>query len=307
MDVQEILSQLERNESPLPRLALEEAVAHRGEITPLLLGVLEEVARDPARFAADDDRLIHVFAMYLLAQFRESRAYPLLVQIFSAPGEVPYDLAGDVVTEDLASILASVSDGDPSGMMALIENEHADEFVRSAGLDGLLTLVACGKQSRDEVMAYMGRLFHTLERTPSYVWDGLAIACSDLCPSEVERDLREAWEDGLIDPFSISSEEISQAIAMGRDAAMKELPLRHRLITNVVEDLEWWECFRDDGVELEDDEEDPSKYEGSFLPLLPDADFPMPFRRTQPKVGRNEPCPCGSGKKFKKCCGRQPS
>jgi len=27
------------------------------------------------------------------------------------------------------------------------------------------------------------------------------------------------------------------------------------------------------------------------------------MRRTQPKVGRNEPCPCGSGKKYKKCCG----
>jgi preprotein translocase subunit SecA len=26
--------------------------------------------------------------------------------------------------------------------------------------------------------------------------------------------------------------------------------------------------------------------------------------RTGPKVGRNEPCPCGSGKKFKNCCGR---
>jgi SEC-C motif-containing protein len=26
-------------------------------------------------------------------------------------------------------------------------------------------------------------------------------------------------------------------------------------------------------------------------------------RREQPKVGRNDPCPCGSGKKFKKCCG----
>jgi len=24
--------------------------------------------------------------------------------------------------------------------------------------------------------------------------------------------------------------------------------------------------------------------------------------RKPPKVGRNEPCPCGSGKKFKKCC-----
>jgi hypothetical protein len=29
-----------------------------------------------------------------------------------------------------------------------------------------------------------------------------------------------------------------------------------------------------------------------------------PFKRDQPKVGRNDPCPCGSGKKYKKCCGR---
>ena len=27
------------------------------------------------------------------------------------------------------------------------------------------------------------------------------------------------------------------------------------------------------------------------------------FRRTEPKIGRNDPCSCGSGKKFKKCCG----
>jgi curved DNA-binding protein CbpA len=30
----------------------------------------------------------------------------------------------------------------------------------------------------------------------------------------------------------------------------------------------------------------------------------QPVHRTQPKVGRNDPCPCGSGKKYKKCCGR---
>ena len=28
------------------------------------------------------------------------------------------------------------------------------------------------------------------------------------------------------------------------------------------------------------------------------------YRREGPKVGRNDPCPCGSGKKYKKCCGR---
>jgi len=30
----------------------------------------------------------------------------------------------------------------------------------------------------------------------------------------------------------------------------------------------------------------------------------MPYKRQVPKVGRNDPCPCGSGKKYKKCCGK---
>ncbi|MEM0953543.1 MAG: preprotein translocase subunit SecA [Pseudomonadota bacterium] len=34
------------------------------------------------------------------------------------------------------------------------------------------------------------------------------------------------------------------------------------------------------------------------------ADAAQPFVREQPKVGRNEPCPCGSGKKHKQCCGQ---
>jgi uncharacterized protein YecA (UPF0149 family) len=37
----------------------------------------------------------------------------------------------------------------------------------------------------------------------------------------------------------------------------------------------------------------------------PDCDHtaPEPFKRAEPKVGRNDPCHCGSGKKFKKCHG----
>lgn len=30
---------------------------------------------------------------------------------------------------------------------------------------------------------------------------------------------------------------------------------------------------------------------------------PAPIKRETPKLGRNDPCPCGSGKKFKQCCG----
>ena len=36
------------------------------------------------------------------------------------------------------------------------------------------------------------------------------------------------------------------------------------------------------------------------------AEFPKPSQivRETPKTGRNDPCPCGSGKKYKKCCGK---
>src|SRR6266481_2930403 len=153
MEVQEILSHLERNEGHFARSAVREAVAHRDQIIPPLLEVLESAARDPQSFARDPNGMMHLYAMYLLAQFRETRAYPLLVQMFSAPGELPFDLAGDTVTEGLDSILASVSDGDMTGMASLVENERANEYVRSAALKGLVTLVACGKRSRDEVVA----------------------------------------------------------------------------------------------------------------------------------------------------------
>ncbi len=40
--------------------------------------------------------------------------------------------------------------------------------------------------------------------------------------------------------------------------------------------------------------------------LYRDAETPEieTARRAQPKIGRNEPCPCGSGRKYKKCCGK---
>jgi len=37
-------------------------------------------------------------------------------------------------------------------------------------------------------------------------------------------------------------------------------------------------------------------FDGKLVPV-------EPYKRTGPKVGRNDACPCGSGKKFKKCCG----
>ena len=43
--------------------------------------------------------------------------------------------------------------------------------------------------------------------------------------------------------------------------------------------------------------------EGQWFYVNGDIKGDSPPVKKPPKVGRNEPCPCGSGKKFKKCCG----
>jgi hypothetical protein len=40
----------------------------------------------------------------------------------------------------------------------------------------------------------------------------------------------------------------------------------------------------------------------AWVEVKMDGDKPKPVTR-QPTAGRNDPCPCGSGKKFKRCCG----
>ena len=64
----------------------------------------------------------------------EPRAYPLLTQFFSIPGDIVDDVTGEVVTSDLCRILASVSGGDSRLMMAVAENESANNYVRDAAL-----------------------------------------------------------------------------------------------------------------------------------------------------------------------------
>ena len=58
-----------------------------------------------------------------------------------------------------------------------------------------------------------------------------------------------------------------------------------------------------DWVEKDCTEEKLSSIVNDFYGLF-DKSIEVFHRRIQGKIGRNEPCPCGSGKKWKKCCGR---
>jgi hypothetical protein len=243
MTIPEIIKELEPYTGRFPMKAMRAAIEQREAITPELLKVLEACAEDPVAIAGREDYMLHVFGLFLLAQFREKRAYPLAVKIFSAPGEVPFDLYGDTVTEGLAQIFGSIYDGDPKPLETLIEREDVNEYVRDAAIEAFLVLEHTGQMPREQVVGYFQRLFGgRLQRTHSQAWNALASAVGDLPAPELLEDVRRAYEDGLVDSGFASLDGIERDLRF-RPQGCRE---RHHVITDAIKELQWWASFHPD-------------------------------------------------------------
>lgn len=282
MQLQAILSKLKRYDGKFQRKAVQAAIANREQITPELLAILEYATANAEVLLDRPNYMGHLYAMFLLAQFREERTYPLLVDFCSIDSETIDSLLGDTITEGLSRILASVSGGDPGPMKSLVENESVDEWVRSAALNGMVVLVAQGAQSREDTLAYFQSLFREkLPREEHILWSSLVNVSTDLYPDVVYEDIQQAFADDLIDLMFIDMAEVDDALARGKDAVLENLKAdRHyTYIEDTIQEMEWWYCFQ------------PPE--------------PRPVVSKQQKIGRNDLCPCGSGQKYKRCCGKR--
>src|ERR1022692_4866571 len=245
METAEILQQFETSTGTFARAAVEAAAGRREEITPSLLRILEDTVDRAAQLEGEGHYIAHLYAMYLLAQFRETRAYPLVVRLASLPGELLDSLCGDFITEGLGRVLASVCGGELEGIQSLIENEGVNEWARGAALSSLVTLVAAGQKSRDEIVDYFARLFRgQLLRRPSQAWDSLVSCSSDLYPEELLDDIERAYREDLIDPSSIDLDDVGRDLAMGKDRVLARLADRRhrRLVEDTVAEMSWWAC-----------------------------------------------------------------
>jgi uncharacterized protein DUF1186/SEC-C motif-containing protein len=331
MEVNDVLKALERNTGAFPREAVEAAMGMRETITPELLRILEDTVERADEIVADEKDgpyFAYLYAMYLLAQFRKTRAYPLVVRFSRLPQDVLDCLAGDFVTEDLACVLASVCGGDTGPIEDLIEDAAVNEYVRGAAIRSLLVLIAAGDRSRDEVMGYFKTLFEgKLERSPSNAWNALASCATDLHPDEVYGHIVAAYDEELIERGYMQREEVDRAYAQDKRLILDRLPTDEAVyIQDVIEDMEWWACFKQPKRSKKAPRREPKRLRARTLffratSLEPSKSFPIlqpePKESSEPqempapshgfrtdKVKRNAPCPCGSGKKYKKCCGR---
>jgi hypothetical protein len=317
LSVEEIMEIFSYDDQVFPRHALRQAVEKKDEIIPHLLNALERAADNPEGVLEDDDDT-RVYAMFLLAQFREKRAYPLIVKLASHPPELVDALLGDIPTEDLANILASVSMGDTGLIAELAANSDAEEFTRAAAIRSWLSLVVSGQRSRDEAMAYYKSLFEGgLEDRNEVVWSELVDAANDLFPEEVYDHIKKAYKDGLVDEYVVHPDWVDEQMATGKEEVLADLTEWNHLVEDVTVEMRAWFENREYGDEWDEDEDWSEEDEWNDEDEDDEwgADFwkrsvmngnnfePIEPYKAAEKTGRNDLCPCGSGKKYKKCCG----
>jgi len=241
MHVHQILEELAYDTGEFPRDAIEAAILKKEEITPHLLKILEEAVCCIDEVIENDNYQGHLFAMYLLAQFRERKAFALILRLVSFPGEIPHAITGDVITEDLSRILASVAGKNTTPLKQLIENRDVNEYVRAAGQSALVTLAGCGITTRREVIAYFHTLFtEKLEKSPSFVWDNLILSSTDLYPEELHYEIVRAFEGGLIDTTFINLEYIEKVLSTPKETHLLRLYQNAELIEDTVTEMEKW-------------------------------------------------------------------
>ncbi len=88
-----------------------------------------------------------------------------------------------------------------------------------------------------------------------------------------------------------------------REKTGKKVPKNMQAISEVVQPgVEWWQngLSENERWEIAQLEKNDQKQRFRESPILPPTKTPIV--NTGPETGRNDPCPCGSGKKYKKCC-----
>ncbi|HEX7778873.1 MAG TPA: DUF1186 domain-containing protein [Vicinamibacterales bacterium] len=296
MSPAEVLATLSRDLSASNE-ALRSADAHRSELIEPLLRTIDRAVRE-GEDASNEDLNLFSYAVYLVAKWREPRAYPGIVRWFSMPGEEPFIIGGDIVTQHGARILAAVCDGDLEPIKALILNRDADEYGRGNGVGALAFLAAWGEVPRQPIVDYFQWLAREgLEREHSQVWNSLAGNAVDIRALAAFPDLRRAYDDDLIDPMYMGRDELEKAESMASASHLESVRELEPPIDDVAAATAWWAREAEDGDDEWEDVADRDDDDGEFV--QPQEPYRAPL-----KVGRNAPCPCGSGKKYKKCCGR---
>lgn len=166
-------------------------------------------------------------------------------------------------------------------------------------------------------MFYFKQLFNgKLEVDYSYVWDLLPRCCSLIHPLGLTDDILKAVADDkiveILADIPFMNKQVNRSVKEVLDELKEDEDYSLISEEDVISLEEWVGKFTDDEDDeneyLFDEDYDDEHEDEMFKRIFHDEyeenrifSVNVPYKREN-FVGRNDPCPCGSGKKYKKCC-----
>jgi hypothetical protein len=309
MTLDDILHDFATAGHTLPEASMRWALEHWDEAGPRFVDLLERYASGEDRSERTKEALF--FALHLLGEKGEAAAVPALCQLIRDP-EAIEELLGDGLTETLPGIIISTFDGQPHALKEVIEAPAVDDVVRSAALDAMAYFTRAGDIPARETRAYLLHLLGNMQPQAScFVWAGWVDAVSLLGYEDYAEKAEQLIRRGFV-PHRVMSvksfrAELRRTLADPPGMAAFE---RNRIgpFRDAVGTLSTWYAFspqyaadaaaraarREELAAVADADEDGEMFASDVID--------EPYRNPLRSVGRNDPCPCGSGKKYKKCC-----
>ena len=292
-DMEEIglaIMNFDLQEDILPKQAILTVRKHRDLAIPSLI----QIVRQATTYARNDvmtDSAIH-FAAHLLAEFQAKEALPYLMESLSITKDQAWDLYMDNLYESMPGVLYRLMGNHVDDYDRMIRDPKTPAVLRSILLSSLPFLIKYENLSREK---YCSLLHDYLrlgidESNEDFVTD---VICDIPNGSTSFMPLaKEAFDKELVEPNAVGWAEL--------EATLLEDPPRYdNVLANVKSDysdaiveLKGWFRYS----EPKPLPKPPHRSMLSSLGIFDSASTPPQ------KVGRNDPCPCGSGKKYKKCC-----
>ena len=231
------------------------------------------------------------YIIHVLGEKAETSSFDDVCQLL-ADAENAELILGDAVTLTAPAILISMFDTNPAhGALAklqqLIEDDDQDPILRGELLLALGYLARTGKVAESVVYSQYAALVADAgkEQHPDFLL-GWVQAVAAMGFTGLASRAEAIFKSGAIDPDLMTLAEFWDDLRASQadPKAMSVLAWDHiGPLGSAIEVLEWMEGG-----------DDPDE----IFPETP----PEPARNPLRDIGRNDPCPCGSGKKYKKCC-----
>lgn len=279
------------------RAAIQTLLQHRHAAIPTLKALVEDACR--WRHVPDARAEASRHAIFLLAALEASEGLDPLVRLLRKSDDFIEDFFGDLLTECLPWALARLARHRPEALRHLMDDHSLDHFIRGAALRGFVAQAMLWPDERPRVIRELDEMLGAAAEEPDPDWNALLVSdVADLAPPELREKVNALFERQAVELTFITRDDVDRAYAH---------PDPTKQMTETLDVFSLYAQYRgllgwnDPEIAAQRDaQEADSALDGGDDVLQAEASVSPPVRAV--KIGRNQPCPCGSGVKYKKCC-----